>query len=207
MYPTRVGAITAHSSEEQLAKIYGKQNLAREVRSWGDDGYRCATVLFRGTEREVTIFWGDGIATSNYSGSGSNEEAKRCQDEAERRRPYAVEITASGGYDSSKTESYWNTKEGIHAGITLLELERINGAPIDFESSDSCFDGGVSGFHNGTLEKHKDLLSYSRVSYPREDVERFRRPEDSIVSSKGLSVSLKKRIYLETITFSFPAVD
>jgi hypothetical protein len=101
--------------------------------------------------------------------------------------------------------TFWRTIDGVFVGISLLNLENINGAPIEFEVSPSCFDGGILNWNGGRLQRAKDLLGYSRVSYPLEELEKLKRK--STVSSKDVSDSLKKRMFLRNIDFYFPHSD
>ena len=204
VYPISVGKVTAQTSEAQLEQIYGKANVRREIRPWGDAGYSCATILFSDSEKELEIFWKD--ESFDYSASGSAEELKKCETSPVARRvPSAVQI--SGGGEPPKKGSYWKTKSGVHVGMSLFELEKLNGAPINFESSSSCFDGGILDWHGGKLEKEKETFSYSRISYPLDGTESFKQLKSSSISSKDLPQSLKKQIYLGGIEFSLPAEE
>lgn len=202
VFPERVGGVTAHSTEAELAKIYGKENLTRGLYPCGDGGECCATVLFKNSEREVRVIWN---GNDGYSSDPSPEEQKNCETLAPRRSPAGVSLTTDFEKEPAQNPTYWRTPEGVFVGISLLELERMNASPIEFESSPSCFDGGITNWNKGKLEKLTELLEYSRLAYPLEEVEKFK--TSSTVSSKDLPASLKKKIFLANIEFSFPNSD
>ncbi len=200
LFPFRVGQITSRTAEVELARIYGKNNLSRRIRPWGDTGYGCATVIFEGTEREVYIFWRD---DSYEHGAGeSAEERAKCKSVVPRRTPAGVYIATDFEKTPPNKPTFWKTPDGVFVGISLLKLERINGAPIEFEASASCFDGGILNWNGGKLEKAKDLFDYSRISYPFDEEDRLLKL--GRISSSALSDSLKEKIFLANIDFSFP---
>ncbi len=203
VYPGRVGAITAQSNEEKLAAIYGKSNLSREIRPWSDDGYGCATVLFKGSNKEIEVFWQG--ETNDYEASLPPEQQKRCETLPDRQIPAGIEISTDFKKEPPQHPTYWKTPEGVFVGISLLDLEAMNAAPIDFESSESCADGGIRNWNDGKLKQLEDLLAYSRLSYPWEELERWRK--NGTVSSKSLPKALKERVFLSKIALPFPVAE
>jgi hypothetical protein len=193
LYPRGVGRISSKVGEDELATIYGKPNLTRVVLQEEDGRLRCATILFRGTNKEIGIFWRDD--PSNQASEPSPLDQHTCDRTPSRRNPESVDIRANGG----QSPSDWKTAHGVFAGITLLSLEQINGAPIEFEASESCSNGGIMNWNGGTLEKLNGLFSNSRMSFNAEDIEGIRRGD--VVSSKDISDSTKMRIFLDRISF------
>lgn len=203
LFPQRVGKVTAQTSEDDLAKIYGKNNLSRRILPWGDGGYYCATVLFEGTEKEISIFWRE--KSYEHGAGASIEEREKCDRLPPRHTPAGVSIATDLRRDPPRKPAFWKTPDGVFVGISLLMLEEINDAPIKFESTESCFDGGILSWNGGKLEKAKDLFDYSRISYSSEDVENV--TKSGSVSSTDLMDSQKKKIFLGNIDFSFPHME
>ncbi len=199
-YPHRVGGITARTTEEELVTLYGKKNLARAIRPWGDSGYGCATVLYGGTERELSIFWREDQL--GYDASGSPEQQRECAARPSRQKPAGVVLSINLEVAPPLKPKGWKTAEGVYVGMSLTELERLNRAPIEFESSASCFDGGITSWSGGRLEKLKELLAYSRLVYPLDEVEPMKK--GAVVNSRDLASSLKEKILLGNVEFSFP---
>jgi hypothetical protein len=200
-YPKKIGEITKETSEIQLENSYGKENMVRKALSKGDGAYSCATVLFQNTEKEIAIFWSNAEVSEN-----SSDDNKLCSKTVIFSNPEFVRISRT--YDEelqSKKERYWKTAEGIYVGINLLKLEELNKAPINFESSDSCFDGGINSWNGGKIEKLSGLFEYSRLTYPSVDLEDIRGTSltGGDISSHTLAPSIKKRIYLSELEFSF----
>jgi len=203
LFPFRVGQITSRTGEVELARIYGKSNLSRRIRPWDDGGYGCATVIFEGTEREVYIFWRED--SHEYSAGKSAKEREKCNNAVPRKTPASVYIATNFEKTPPNQPTFWKTPDEVFVGMSLLKLERINDAPIEFEASPSCFDGGIINWNQGKLEKAKDLFNYSRISYPFDEQERLQKL--GRVYSKDLSDSLKEKIFLANIDFSFPQSD
>ncbi len=109
-----VGKITPDVSEEDLRDAYGKEHVKSDT-IWSEDGtnFSIGTKLFANTKNEVQIIW------------ENMEELKN---------PSQIIIQTK--------DSEWKTKDGIHIGTTLEELEKGNTKPfnvISFEYED----GGI----------------------------------------------------------------
>jgi len=50
-------------------------------------------------------------------------------------------------------ESTWSRSDGIHMGLTLTELVKLNGKPIQFSGFGWDYGGTVSDWHHGNIEK------------------------------------------------------
>ncbi len=193
IFPQRVGEISAQLGEDKLATIYGKNNLTREILLEDDGRSRCATILFRGTQRELSIFWRDD--SSDYDSTPPSQAQEKCAANGHYRKPERIDITLG----ADRKPSAWRTVEGVFVGISLLSLEKINGAPVEFEVSESCGNGGILSWRGGSLEKSHKLFSDSRISFNPEDVEVARKRD--VVSSTDLSDSVKSGMFLDRISF------
>lgn len=52
-------------------------------------------------------------------------------------------------------ESQWQRSDGVHMGLTLADLVKLNGQPIEFSGFGWDYGGTVSDLHHGALEKHR----------------------------------------------------
>ncbi|MET0227035.1 MAG: hypothetical protein ABW187_11375 [Dokdonella sp.] len=50
----------------------------------------------------------------------------------------------------SGTQSRWQLDNGVHLGMTLAEMVRMNGAPISFNGLDWDYGGVITDWHAGT---------------------------------------------------------
>lgn len=93
-----VGPITQNTSEEQLIKIFGAQNVKRENVHVGEGEMQPGTVLFPNDSRKkLSILWRD----------------------ATRQRPEKILISGKN--------TFWKTDRGITIGTTLSTIEELNG--------------------------------------------------------------------------------
>jgi hypothetical protein len=121
----RVGAITRTSSEVELRKIYGDENVAETEVNIGEGETETGTVLFdKDPERRIQILWSDPQAKSNPAGIQIDEPRNR-----------------------------WKTAEGITIGTSLRELEKINGRPFTLTGFGWDYSGTVVDWNDGALKK------------------------------------------------------
>lgn len=98
----RVGNITAETSEADLIRDFGKQNLEHKLINLGEGETQEATVLYPNDPRiMLQIFWLD------YDS---------------RKNPTMIRIIGS--------QSIWKTRQGIGLGSSLKEIEEHNEAPF-----------------------------------------------------------------------------
>lgn len=122
--------------EAELISIYGEENVTWDT-AWYPEGlgtYMVST-LFRGTDDEVSITWSD---TLNRSGVANAEYM--------------------GKYDEVNHEwkkAKWRTSDSIRVGLTVQELEQMNGKPFTFSGFGWDYGGIVLSWKGGNLEKKK----------------------------------------------------
>jgi len=118
------GAITAESSEAQLVKHFGRDNVRSEDIDMGEGETEPGTVVFPDDPvRRVEVLW---------------------KDAKEKRFPWRIQIYGQ--------KSLWHTREGVSLGTTLRELERINGKPFKLAGFAWDYSGTVYSWEGGALE-------------------------------------------------------
>ena len=114
-YVLRCGApIPSNTSHEKLAKQFGAQNVTVEKMHRGDGNFVGRTVLFANDPaRRIEIEWLD-------------DGGRTC--------PVNVQVSGE--------KNRWTGPFGLRTGLTIQQIERINGAPfkvLDFGSKTSVF--------------------------------------------------------------------
>ena len=120
---------TPTTTESDLVARFGGEHVVRDSVAGFDDGPQPGTVLFRDRpEASAQVFW---------------------KDPATRVRPDMISIRAAG--------TAWTTSTGIVPGMTLRDLEKMNGRP--FRMSGFSREGGTGGtvisWAGGRLEPRK----------------------------------------------------
>ena len=117
-----VGQITQNTSEEQLIKIFGAQNVKRANVHVGEGEMQPGTVLFPSDSRKkLSILWRD----------------------ATRQRP--EKITISG------KNTFWKTDRGITIGTTLSTIEELNGRAFTLTGFGWDYSGTVLHSNGGLI--------------------------------------------------------
>ena len=132
---TSVGAISAATSELDLIRIYGKENVKRSNIEVGEGSFEKGTVLFSNKPDELKILWKDTVGFLN---------------------PLCIYVKAK--------KTNWKTNTGITTGTSLKQLELINTKPFILRGFGWDYSGFVSNWNNGTLGKDDSELKI-RLSY------------------------------------------
>ncbi len=120
----RVGKITSKSSESDLRKAYGNENVAEVEVSLGEGSTEKGTMLFPNDPRKrLQILW---------------------KDKNKKRNPERVEWTGDS--------SLWQTKSGIKLGSRLKEIEKWNGKPFKLAGFGWDYEGTVTSWEGGALQ-------------------------------------------------------
>ena len=117
----RVGLIKPNMTATDIERAYGKKNLKMEQLPGPEGETFAGAKLFEGTDRELEIVW-----------DPENEDKKIVFD---------VRIIGTA----------WKFENGLKAGMTIEEVEKINGKP--FKIAGFSWDyGGYANFEGGKLE-------------------------------------------------------
>ncbi|MGB0432532.1 MAG: hypothetical protein ACPGLV_18795, partial [Bacteroidia bacterium] len=112
------------NSEQDLVDYYGQENVTRGFGySLGGTTEFPVTVLFKNTDKEISVKWRFGDTTS---------------------------ATLAGIEFVTTTNTYWQTFEGVKVGKTLKELETLNDSTFWFYGFEWDF-GGLAIFESGAL--------------------------------------------------------
>lgn len=136
------GAITRTTDFEGLKKIFGADSI-KDERVCGPE---CAdsidvTFVYRGSEREICVYWKD---SAYHKTIGMLE----CWNEA----------------------SPYYTDKGLKIGSTMTELLRLNGKPITFSGFGWDYGGMIQSFNGGALEKSPLVLRLNLSDYSDNDL-------------------------------------
>ncbi len=116
-----IGGLSFQSSERQIVQHFGKKNTESTIKTFFKGRRLLATVVYPGTDNELTFFWKDEARTQCFEILISNESDR------------------------------WKTAEGIKVGTTLSELNRANGNPFEYAGFDWTYGGTVSNWQGGEL--------------------------------------------------------
>jgi hypothetical protein len=126
-----VGPITALTTEADLARLFGKENVRRDtVFKLDNQNIEGTVVTFPDGRNNLAIFWKEGAAKGRIE---------------------RVMIEGIG--------AAWKTQEGITVGTTLKELTRLNNGPFTiygFEI-DADMAGLVKSWDGGALSPQRGL--------------------------------------------------
>ena len=122
------GAITATSSEVDLIRMYGSENVAAQDVDLGEGETERGTELFpNDSAQRVDILW---------------------KDPAGKRSPKRIQISGA--------KSRWRTVHAITLGTTLKQLEQINRRPFRLAGFAFDYSGTITSWNQGALEQELD---------------------------------------------------
>src|SRR5262245_18581757 len=126
----RSGAITATTTETDMKRMYGGENVKNGEVQMGEGEVEPGTIVFPDDPlKRIEVRWAD----------------------REKSAPKSVYLT--GTHNAAYTDkSLWCTTYGITLGTTLLELERINRKPFRLAGFDWDYSGTVLSWNSGVLE-------------------------------------------------------
>ncbi len=124
-------------SHENLAYIFGRGNVQKDVYYFSDSNVVRCSVLFPNTNRQVIFVWQD--------------EINRCS------LSHLLIGNSLRGNSSAKSEmpvaeNLWTMRNGLRANMSLAELLKINKSGINFYGWNSQFPGIVEPSKNGEID-------------------------------------------------------
>ena len=128
------GDLTARTSEAQLIKRFGRRSVLRTTVPIGQGEQEPGTVLFpRDPRQMIEILW---------------------KSQSTRVSPKHARVRGD--------ESAWIVGPGVRLGLSLQELEALNGAPFTLTGFGDAYEGTVLSWNRGALDVA--LGSASRVA-------------------------------------------
>ena len=122
---SRVGPIKLKTSEQELMSMYGPGQISRGTVVNADKVEEACTILMEGTNNEIRVTW-------------KGDDRKQIN---------AVYLM--------RPNSRWFTREGLTTGLSLMELTKLNEAPLTFYGFDWAYSGTVSSWRGGVLGKYE----------------------------------------------------
>lgn len=120
----QVGVIDSTTSESDLIRIFGEEQIKRDSIYVGEGFYKLGTFLFPNTKNEIAISWKN---KENFS------------------KPDWIWIR--------KPNTDWRTNMGITIGTKMKEIEKLNGKPFMIFGFGWDYSGTVADWNEGNLEK------------------------------------------------------
>lgn len=133
--------LLAFDSHEQLAYVFGEENIRNDIYYFSEKEFSRCTVLFPKTDRQAVFIWLD-------------EVNDRCLTSLVLGGQLALESTKN--YDKPIAENSWELKSKIRAGVNLKELRILNGMDFSFHSVNSKFSGMVVPGSTGKIDFQKE---------------------------------------------------
>lgn len=130
----KVGKVRPDSDENDLLDTYGPANVTQRDTIYTAEGnYEIGTTLYKGTSDEAAVLW---------------------TDSAKQARPNAVKLMLNldPALDKAGRKSRWKTANGVRLGLTISEIEKLNGKPFKLYGFEWDFGGSVTDWRNGRLQ-------------------------------------------------------
>lgn len=128
------------TSHEYLAAVFGAANVRKDVFYFTETEMNSCSVLFPNTGRQVIFIWKDqdGKKDIDFLLIGGHLRAE-----------------SSFSYHKQVELNHWRSRQGIRSGMTLRELEELNGQPFDINGWESAQPGVVAENNTGKIDFKK----------------------------------------------------
>ncbi len=153
-----IGGITPKTTEAELFKLFGKENVTKEKEIYANG--------------DVPPFKGYMIY------KGKPDELQIALDPDKKGTISFIMVRNVG--------AKWHTAEGIRVGTTLDELNKLNGKPFDFSGLDWDYGGYINDFKGGKLAKLNDVASL-RLTHDGNLAQKFMGDQTVKSDDKGLA--------------------
>jgi len=167
------------TSHEYLAAVFGANNVRKDVFYFSETEVNSCSVLFPNSSRQVIFIWQDeaGKKDIDFLLIGGHLRAK-----------------STVNYHKQIELNYWRSRQGIRSGMTLRELEELNGQPFDIHGWDSEQPGVI-------VEDSKGKIDFKKVGVVLNcfdcNEDRYYSKTGTINSAKLLSQG--RRVFVNTL--------
>jgi len=105
------------NSHEYLVATFGEQHVVKDVFYYSETETNKCSVLYPNTNREVIFIWGDEVnyRTINFMMIGGGLMSK-----------------SATSANNTIEHNVWRSKQGIYSGMSLQELQELNGSDLSF---------------------------------------------------------------------------
>ncbi|MEZ0541613.1 hypothetical protein [Fibrella arboris] len=159
----QVGAVTANATEASLIRLLGVEHVSRDTIYVAEGNFEIGTTLFKNTANQAQILWAD---NRHFA------------------RPETVLLRPARDAENrliAGSNPQWITDKGLVLGMTLRQVEKINGRPFALYGFGWDYGGLSSGWKGGALDQ-KDGKTYIGLG--------FGVPESQAASQEKLYESL-----------------
>ena len=135
--------LLAFNSHEYLSYYFGKNNVKNDIYFLSENEVARCSVLFLNTNRQVVYIWKDDVnkCTIDHLLFGGQQKLESLKQN-----------------DNFIAENNWILKSGIHAGMSLFELRRLNENDFKFYGGNAANSGLVLQHNTGKLDFKKENI-------------------------------------------------
>lgn len=131
------------SSHEYLVHYFGEENVKKDIYYFSGNEMANCSVLFINTNRQVIFMWVDEFnkrCISNLLFGGQQK------------------LKSQIDYDRYVAENNWMLRSGVHAGMSIYELRKINENNFNFYGGSNINSGIILGEINGKIDFKKESI-------------------------------------------------
>jgi hypothetical protein len=166
------------TSHEYLCYVFGEGAVKKDVFYYSETETNKCSVLFPNTNKEVIFIWND---EKNYRKTAFLMLGGQLQANGNGKNYNAVE------------HNLWRSNQGIYSGMTLRELQTLNGGVINFYGWQGEQAGMLAPRNSGKIDFSKIGLVLNCLNCNGDNYQ-----QTSIVSSES-QLAADKKVYVATI--------
>lgn len=125
------------TSHEYLASVFGTANVKSDKFYFSETEVNRCSVLYPNTSRQIIFIWNDEENLRNLAFILIGGQ---------------LQAGSSLSYHKQIEQNVWQSRQGIYAGMSLHELQRLNGSAMSIWGWQSDQPGVVAGKNTGTID-------------------------------------------------------
>lgn len=172
------------SSHEYLAAVFGPSNVKKDVFYFSEDEMNNCSVLYPNTSMQVIFIWKDEAARKGIDFLLIGGQ---------------VRAEGSFSYHKQVELNSWQSKDGIRSGMSLQELENLNGQPFIINGWDSPQPGVVAESSKGKIDFKKIGVVLNCL-----DCNEDRYYTNNSLINSGKLQAQNRRVYVSTLVVMPP---